>query len=57
VAQDAARTRLAIESVEARISALERRADVAMKLLAVVLLSLSTALILLAIILLRLSHR
>jgi hypothetical protein len=56
-AQDAARARIAIQSVEARLSTLERRADHAMKLVTVVLVLLSSALVLLAIILARLSHR
>jgi hypothetical protein len=56
-AQDAARARIAIQSVEVRISSLERRANVAMRLLAVVLMLLSATLLLLATILLNLSHR
>jgi hypothetical protein len=52
-AEDAAHTRCALQSVEARITTLERRANVTIRLLAVVLLALATTLLLLAFLLLK----
>jgi len=57
LAVEVTRTRLGVESIEARVAKLEKTAGVAMRLLAVGMVLLAGAVVLLVFVLLHLSHR